>query len=301
MKQTQPTMNYPLKHELDSIGSWSCAEIRMGSYKCNCNRKECDHKTNPCEFCSSMCTREGYYRARPSTLYEKLDDAFRSLNNFWEALKVYDNPYPRAEDTTKKFSKDELRIGINILKFQCQAYRKILFPNEHRLIYTFCKVCNKKTFYYRLPYRAWFHSDEEFPIILDKLNNMFHCLNCHLVMYEHEIGKIEYREPSSYQKYLNSKEGLRAWLDEWDSYDRPIMIQKYYKDYEPKLKRLPMHKFFINQNNQYSCIGCFQTYKRKDLAIRHWRRFWNLDKDNKHWVYGCMRGIRNTLRKTSIE
>src|SRR3990172_4843200 len=162
-----PTMNYSLEFERNHIGAWSCSEMRLGSYQCHC---KCNHGDKICEHCEKMCTREGKSIPRPSTLFEKLNDSFKILTEFWEALKVYEKPFPAIEDIVKQYTKKELKVGICILKFQCQAYRKVLFPEEHRLIYSLCQYCNKKRFFYRLP-NFPFHryNQNEFPVDLKRL------------------------------------------------------------------------------------------------------------------------------------
>lgn len=280
-------------------GKWSCMDIRMGTYQCSC---DCKHGKTICEHCSNHCTEKGFSIPRPATLFEKLDDAFKILRDYWEALKVYDCPFPRVEDIVKSNTKEELRTAICILKFQCKAYRKVLLKDEHKMIWSFCGFCNEKQWWYRLPETSFYPSKHngiiyEFPVNLDgHLNTMFHCMKCHLIAYESDLSRIEYREArEGLETYIKSKPALKSFLDDMETLSRPLHIQRYYRNHRPDLENVPIEQFFIVKDGKYFCIGCGCYYTRKYDAERHRVKFWGGNNDD--YRFGCQKGVSRMIEQ----
>jgi|APSaa5957512535_1039671.scaffolds.fasta_scaffold04856_2 hypothetical protein len=320
---SRPAMHYPLEFELERIGGWTNPAIRLGGEKCDCS---CKHE-NQCEFCSRKCTGEGYIRARPSTLYERLKDCRHVLDDLTNWLKMPEYRRKLAKERLDKIDWEQaskvmtfnrqqynsdldllrlynstlktIRVSHSILKHQVQAYRKVLFHDEHRLIYSDCPICKEKRFFYRLPnMQSHVYPEEYFDVKLDELNTMFHCMECHYVDYENNLDtlKIKHKSKGGLSEYLESKSGMRMFLQKQDLYMRVVSIGNYYIEREPDLKKLSIEEFFITVDHPnggigYQCPACKFIYKRENMAEKHLKYFWK--RGTKNWINGCMRGIQN--------
>jgi len=263
---TKPSMNYPLEDELGFVGGWTHPD----------------------------------FRKRPATLYERMDDANRALRNFRDSIENYKKPYPRIEGFCKKFTLREHSMGYCIMKFQVQAMRKVLFPNEHRRIWEYCPICETKRWYYRLP--NYTGLSNEFEVRLTQLNTLFHCTKCHYVSWESEldIQKIKQKSKGGVSGYVDSKAGLRHFMMDMAKYQGVSLIMMYYHRHERDKEKLNVDDFMIHTEhytggNGFQCIACKFIYKRKNMAVKHLRNFWSYSNDG--WKYGCLQGIRNRDRK----
>ena len=314
MDKTPPHNNYTLEYERERIGGWSCYEIRNGDYKCDC---DCKHGSNPCEFCENSCTSKGYYHKRPATMFEKLDDCHRIFREVNEWVRYRDYRLKRYKDSVKRSKESSwhevdkedqmwanmpeklIKAAHCIMKFQMQAYRKVLFHEEHKLIYALCPFCKEKRFFYRLPEaRRTTYPEEHIEITLDRQNNMFHCKVCHYVSYEStlDISKIKTKSKSGIGAYIDSKAGLRQYMQKFDSMMGICGLVSYYNEFCPELKKLPLEKFFIVTDHPkggkgYQCIACKYIYKRKNMALLHLKRFW--ERTNQARRRGCIEGMFN--------
>jgi len=318
-----PQMNYPLEVEIQQIGRWSCLEIRAGKYKYNCNNDGCKHGVKPCDFCKDMCTSDGFYHKRPSTLYEKMDDSIREFHlilgwifNVEERLNRlierrerfrYNNEWGLDVDEERiaSLTPDELQSYYCIIRFQIQAYRRILFgKREHRLIWSLCPICKEKRFFYRLPniHRHWLNK-EYVDVDLKRLNPLFKCPKCHYVEYEGilDINSIAKPRKDGIEGYINSKEGLRKSMAKMDEMMSVVEHLMWYHDRMPECKDWPLEKFMIITEHPkggigYQCICCKYIYKYKHLAKIHLKNFWAYT--NEGINRSCMKGI--VLRKNQL-
>lgn len=286
----KPSMNYTLEQELEMAGHWTNPDIRLGGEKCDC---DCDHN-NPCKFCVKKCDSKGVIKARPSSLYERLTDCNKALGYFRDCIKNFDKPYPSIEKFCKKFTLQEHKVGYSILKFQVQAMRKILFPNEHRLIWNDCPICQKKSWFYRLPN----YTSNDLEVRLTQLSGLFHCSKCHFVAWESELDQKKLPKKAKYGigAYIQSKSGLRSYLQSMATFQSVCGIMMYYHRHERDKESLDVDHFMIKTNHHkggmgYQCIACRYIYKRKNMAEKHLKNFWKYTNDG--WKFGCMLGIKN--------
>lgn len=243
---SMPTMNFPIEIERQQIGRWSCPELRAKD-------------------------------KRLPTIYEKLWDCYHHcLIHHYESITYHPNPYPALEKFYHEFTLEEHKTALSIFKFQVQAYRKILFPDEHKLIFSFCPVCDTKRFFYRLPNRKNKYDSQQkyFPVDLMKLSNLFHCMKCHYVAWDYELSKIEYKEPQGIEKLIQKKEALRNWFGKMAEIQAITFKIEYYFYFEQKSKKLSLDEFFIKKNDTWICIICSKVFDKRYLAQYHLNRIW---------------------------
>ena len=172
----------------------------------------------------------------------------------------------------------------DVLQNKIKAYRRIVYPDENKLIEGFCLNCKRNTWFYRTK------SDMD-----TRLSKLLHCSECHFVEWEHTLlNNLDTKPKTTYQEYVMSKQGLRSFMADMEKYAGPSRIQTYYHKHEPQFEFKLMEEFFIRMEFKgklgFMCPACRYIYQRKKMAEIHFNHFWEHMNDG--WIRGCMIGVK---------